>query len=54
MCLHFSFPRKKTFSMMFHTSVTPFLITLELTGQFQMDLTERTENSKIITLLQSS
>lgn len=40
--------------MMFRTSVTPFLITFELTGQFQMDLTERTENSKVITLLQSS
>lgn len=53
-CLHFSFPLEKTFSMMFCTSVTPFLITFELTGQFQMDLTERTENSKIITLLQSS
>lgn len=34
---------------MFCTSVTPFLITFELTGQFQMDLTDRTENSKIIT-----
>lgn len=39
---------------MFCTVVTPFLITFELPGQLQMDLTERTENSKIITLLQSS
>lgn len=38
---------------MFCASVAP-LITFELTGQFQMDLTDRTEDSKIITLLQSS
>lgn len=31
-----------------------FLITFELTGQFQVDLTDRPEDSKIITLLQSS
>lgn len=39
---------------MFCASVAPFLITFEFTGQFQMDLTDRTEDSKIITLLQSS
>lgn len=39
---------------MFCASVIPFLITFELTGQFEVDLTERTEDSKIITLLQFS
>ena len=39
---------------MFCASVAPFLVTFELTGQFEMDETDRTEDLKITTLLQSS